>query len=185
MQFKLARPDVIRAVNQRWLYKHWNEAPATRALPVWRDLDSREFAAMSPNLSFTDVIGTNGRPRFLIRYHGSRIGEAYGSDCHGKYLDEVLPANFRQTALSTYWQVVETRSPVYTAVDTPDRDGRVVHYERLLLPFGRDGVTVDRILASLEMISPEGAFHTNNLMTSGKTPSSYTICATIQLMQSV
>ena len=143
-------------------------------------LEGREFESMSGNLSFTDVVATEGRPRFVIRYHGARIGEAYGADCHGKHLDEILPVNFRDAALATYWQVVETRHPVYTAVDTPDRDGRVVHSERLLLPFGRDGVNVDRILASLEMVSPDGGFHAPNLMTSGKTPSRYAICAMIR-----
>jgi len=88
-------------------------------LPEWQALEGREFESMLANLSFTDVVATDSRPRFLIRYHGARIGEAYGSDCHGKYLDEILPANFRNAALATYWQVVETRHPVYTAVDTP------------------------------------------------------------------
>jgi hypothetical protein len=179
MQFQSARPDVIRAINQCWLFKHWNESRGPRTLPKWRALESRELTAMSPNLSYTDVVGTDGGARFLIRYHGSRIGEAYGSDCHGKYLDEILPAAFREAALATYRQVVETRHPVYTTVETPDRDGRVVHYERLLLPFGHDGANVDRILASLEMVSPDGAFHASNLMTSGTTPSSYAVCATI------
>jgi hypothetical protein len=179
MQFPSARPDIIRAINQRWLFKHWNESRGSRALPEWHALEGREFDSMCSNLSFIDVVATDSHPRFLIRYHGARIGEAYGSDCHGKHLDEILPANFRDAALATYWQVVETRHPVYTAVDTPDRDGRIVHYERLLLPFGRDGVSVDRILASLEMVSLDGGFHAPNLMTSGKTPSRYAVCVTI------
>ena len=180
MQFQSARPDVIRAINQRWLFKHWNDTRGARTLPAWQELEGRAFAAMSANLSFTDVVAADGRPRFLIRYHGSRIGEAYGANCHGKYLDEILPATFRDAALATYWQVVEGRQPVYTAVDTHDSDGRVVHYERLLLPFGRDGANVDRILASLEMVSPDGAFQARTLMKSGKTPSGFAVCATIQ-----
>jgi len=180
MQFQAARPDIIRAINQRWLFKHWSESRNGRTLPAWQDLEGREFASMSANLSFTDVVASDGRPRFLIRYHGSRIGEAYGSNCHGKYLDEILPATFREAALATYWQVVESKQPVYTAVDTPDSDGRVVHYERLLLPFGRDGINVDRILASLEMVSPDGAFQAHNLMTSDRMPSNFAVCASIQ-----
>ena len=132
MQFQSARPDVIRAINQRWLFKIWNESRGrAQPLPTWRDLEARELAAMSPNLSFTDVVGTDGDTRFLIRYHGARIGEAYGSDCHGKYLDEILPAAYRDAALATYRQVVATRHPVYTTVEIADRDGRIVHYERL------------------------------------------------------
>jgi hypothetical protein len=180
MQFQTARPDIIRAINQRWLFKYWNQSRGAKALPAWQDLDGREFAAMSANLSFTDVVKTADRPRFLIRYHGSRIGEAYGSDCHGKHLDEILPATFRDAALATYWHVVAARQPVYSAADTHDKEGRLVHYERLLLPFGRNGADVDRILASLEMVSPDGAFEARNLMTSGKTPSRFELCVAIE-----
>jgi hypothetical protein len=162
------------------LLKHWDDSRGGRVLPTWRDLEGREFAAMSANLSFTDVVSGDGRPRFLIRYHGSRIGEAYGANCHGRYLDEILPETYRDAALATYWRVVESRQPVYTALNTEDSEGRLVHYERLLLPFGQDGTNVDRILASLEMVSPDGAFQTRNLMTSGKTPSRFALCATIQ-----
>src|SRR5262249_61023408 len=56
--------------------------------------------------------------------------------------------------LSTYRHVVATRLPVYTVSDMRDRTGRIVHYERLLLPFATEGSEVDRILASLETVSP-------------------------------
>ena len=180
MQFQSARPEIIQAINQRWLFKNWNESRGTRPLPTWQGLESREFASMSQNLAFADVVGADGDMRFFMRYHGARIGEAYGSDCQGKYLDEVLPFGFHNAALATYRHAAATRLPVFTSVNVPDADGRVVVYERLLLPFGRDGKTVDRILASLEMISMEGAFDHRNLMASTQTPSSFAVCASIQ-----
>ena len=39
-----------------------------------------------------------------------------------------------------------------------DPAGRIVHHERLLLPFSHGGAEVDRILASIEAASPEGPF---------------------------
>ena len=48
--------------------------------------------------------------------------------------------------------------PVYTILDVTDRQGRLVHAERLLLPFGRDGQTVDRVLAAFEFFCADGAF---------------------------
>ena len=182
MEFTSARPDIVQAINQRWLLKFWNDTRDGRTLPVWQQLDGRELAAMAENLSFTDVVRGNGEQRYLIRYHGKRIGEAYGSDCHGRHLDEIIPESYRDAALATYHQVVDGRRPVYTSFNTVDRAGRVVHFERLLLPFGSDGKSVDRILASLETVCPDGAFDNRNLMVARRTPSSFSVCAVIDPM---
>jgi hypothetical protein len=151
----------------------------TGELPVWQGFDSDELAAMAENLSFQDVIrNEGGEARFLIRFHGRRISEAFGSVCQGKFLDEILPAQYRDKALSTYRQVLATSLPVYTVADTQDRDGRIVHYERLLLPFSHNGGAIDRILASLETVSPEGAFDNCDIMMSK--PPTFALCTTIQ-----
>jgi hypothetical protein len=50
----------------------------------------------------------------------------------------------------------------------------------LLLPFGRDGAAVDRILASLETVSPEGAFEHRDILKSAKKPPAFALCTTIQ-----
>lgn len=180
MQFQTARPDIIRAVNQRWLLKTWNERRNGRALPTWQDLQGREFAAMSNNLCFLDVVRDAGNVRFLMRFHSAWLGEVYGFDCHNQYLDEMPSGRFQDSLIATYQHVTATGVPVYASADISDRDGRLVHYERLLLPFGRDMQTVDRILASLEMISPDGAFEHRNLMMQ-PTPSSFAVCAAIRL----
>ena len=49
-----------------------------------------------------------------------------------------------------------TRVPVYTVSDMRDPTGRIVHHERLLLPFSTGGAEVDRILASIEAVEPGG-----------------------------
>jgi hypothetical protein len=180
MEFASAQPDVIRAINQRWLLKFWSDLRGRQPLPTWFEFEGHEFTSISANLSFMDVVGSDGEVRFLIRYHGARIGEAYGSDCHGKFIDEILPARYRDVALATYREVVAKALPVYTASEVPDLHGRPVQYERLLLPFGRDGQTVDRILVSLEMVCSDGAFMNRELMKSSKVPSEFAVCATIR-----
>jgi len=61
-----------------------------------------------------------------------------------------------------------------------DRNGRLVHYERLLLPFAADGETVDRILASFEFICEDGAFDGRGLMRSQSSPPSLRLSAMIE-----
>jgi hypothetical protein len=53
--------------------------------------------------------------------------------------------------------------PVYTIADIDDVYGRIVAYERLLLPFS-DGAGVTHIIASLKTISEDGGFEIKNLM---------------------
>src|SRR5262249_27735739 len=49
----------------------------------------------------------------LIRYHGKRISEAYGATCQGKFLDEILPPQYRTSALATYHRVLATKTGLY------------------------------------------------------------------------
>jgi hypothetical protein len=172
---------VIRSINQRWLLNYWNRLRQGAELPLWQGLEAEELASVPENLSFQDVVGSDGALRFQVRFHGRRIAEAYGrANCIGKFLDEILPPAYAGTALSTYRHAVETKLPVYTIADMRDRTGRIVHYERLLLPFSSDGQAANRILASLETVSPEGAFENRDLMQSAGKPPAFALCTVIQ-----
>jgi hypothetical protein len=148
-------------------------------LPAWEAIDPRELEGISDNLTFFDIVGSGEAVRFLIRYRGARIEEAFGPRGQAKHLEEVLPAGYRDPAMNTYRQVLMSRRPVYTVGDTRDRNGRIVHLERLLLPFSREGRGVDRVLASLEMVSPEGAFENRDIFKDAAWLPSFALCATI------
>jgi hypothetical protein len=181
MNFSVARPDVVRAINQRWLLKFWTQHLADQSVPRWQAVATENLTAMSGNLSFLDVIGSSGKARFQIRFHGATIGQVYGSgDCRGKYLDEIMPAARHAEGLAPYRHAVDSGRPVYTIHDVKDRNGRLVHYERLLLPFAADGRIVDRILASFEFICADGAFDSLALMKSQSAPPLLRLAATIE-----
>lgn len=181
MIFAVARPDVVRAINQRWLVKFWKRHLGDHSVPQWQAVEAENLTAMSANLSFLDVTGRDGPARFQIRFHGATIAQVYGSgDCRGKYLDEIMPAARHAAGLAPYRHAVHSGHPVYTIHDVTDRDGRLVHFERLLLPFAADGRTVDRILASFEFICEDGAFDGHALMTSQSAPPILRLSATIE-----
>jgi hypothetical protein len=181
VEFVLAPPDIVRSINQLWLLKSWMRLRGSSQLPPWGGLSADELAGISDNLAFADVLNQDDTVRFLIRFAGIRIAEYVGVSCNGKgrYLDEALPAAYRDAALSTYREAVAAREPVYTIADTRDRAGRIVHCERLLLPFGRDGMAVDRILASVEAVSPEGVFESSDLMAAPSAPPAFAFCSII------
>ena len=181
MQFSVARPDVIRAINQRWLLKFWERHLGPRRVPSWQAVEAEDLSNLSGNLSFLDVVDGENGPRFQIRFHGEVIGQVYGSpDCRGSFLHESKPEPARAQALAPYRQVAATGRPVYLIHDITDRQGRLVHCERLLLPFSRDGERVDRILASFEFISPDGAFDNRDLMATPAAPPALRLSAQIE-----
>jgi hypothetical protein len=181
MQFISSRPDVVRSSSQRALLRYWNALRGSENLPGWPGIDAAELAPLLKDLSQNDVVTDNGAVRFLIRFHGTRVAELYGREnCVGMYLDEILSAAYVNSALTTFRQVVASQLPVYTVADMRDPAGRIVHYERLLLPFSTDGKSVDRILISLETVSPEGAFESRGLMKAPPRPPAFALCTTIK-----
>lgn len=181
MEFPVARPDVVRAVNQRWLLKFWQRHRGAHRVTQWQAVEPDNLAHMSANLSLLDVVPARDAARFLIRFHGATVGQVYGSaDCRGRHVDEVIPPARCATALAPYKHTAAAGSPVYTIHGVADRDGRLVQYERLLLPFARDGQTVDRILASLEFICDDGGFQGRDLMSAQKSPPALRFAATIE-----
>lgn len=170
MQFPMARADVIRAVRQRWLLKFWAEHLEGHLIPRWQPVNAETLSPMADNLSLLDLSGAGSATRFMIRYHGSFIGQVYGStDCRGLYLDQVIPPERADESLAAYRQAANLGKPVYTIHDVTDAADRLVHVERLLLPFAHDGQRVDRILASFEFICMDGAFD-NRLLMKGMRP---------------
>jgi hypothetical protein len=181
MQFSVARPDVVRAINQRWLLKFWIRHLGSNRVPLWQAIEAEDLSRISDNLSFLDVIGDNENLRFQIRFHGAMVGKVFGAaDCRSKFLYENVAEAARAQKLAPYRQVVSSGRPVYTIHDINDREGRLVHYERLLLPFSRDGETVDRILTSFEFICADGAFVSYELMASQAAPPALRLSATIE-----
>ena len=179
MQFTTSPPDVIRSVRQRWLLGEWNRLRRTRPMPASKDLVVEDLSRMVDSLMFCDIVAGSGDIRFLIRYRGQRILETYG-ECDGKHLDDTLPAISRDATLSAYRHVVAIGQPVYTVAQTRDRAGKPVDFERLLLPFSRDGGETDRILSALEWVSIEGGFDSRALLRTQTAAPAYMVCASIE-----
>jgi hypothetical protein len=179
MQFAAARPDIVRSVSQRWLLKDWTRLRGLKPMPLWKDVPVEELTAQFDTLMFLDVVANGSGPRFLIRFLGHRIAQSYGADFCGRFLDEAIPPAWRHNAMQTYCKAVEIRLPVYNVVDTGDTEGKVVHMERLLLPFTTNGARADRLLASIETLSLEGRFEQRQL---GHSPHASQSCALVAVI---
>ena len=150
-------------------------------VPRWEAVEAADLSRTTYNLSFLDVIVGDGALRFQIRFHGALVAQVFGSpDCCGEFLYESLLEAARAQKLAPYRRAMDGGRPVYTIHDTIDREHRLVHHERLLLPFSRDGDSVGRILTSFEFICPDGAFDNRDLMAAQGTPPKLRLSATIE-----
>jgi len=102
-------------------------------------------------------------------------------DCKGKYLDEVIPPKNHGHRHCALFPGLEDRPPKSTPFTTlTDRTGRLIHFERLLLPFSCDGESIDRILAAFDSSREDGAFDSADLMTTLTVPPALRLSATIE-----
>jgi PilZ domain/PAS domain len=143
----------VRSTNQRELLAQWQRASASRLFPEITDFAPPERELKQLILWNVEDDGTTRR--FRMRRQGERLTETVATNFTGKTLDEVVPEPLRTPALAAAHECVEARCAVYSIITTIDANAHVVECERLLLPFGRDGV-VEHFIAALQLISYQG-----------------------------
>ena len=163
MDFESANPSIVKSIKQRDLLNTWLRlyAPSQR-LPGVENFQPSRIEDELPDLVFMTVEKVNPA-RLIIDSDGTRMSLAYGHTGRGRYLDEYLGARLAPRVMPIYQQCLDRALPVYTVSHVDDTTGRIVAYERLLLPFSASqGVT--HLIASLKTISEDGSFEIRNLM---------------------
>jgi hypothetical protein len=159
---------------------YWHRARGDALVPVWHGLEAApELLAAADTLAFADVVGTEDEHRLLITIQGAGLLLSHGGYAVGKFLDEILRPPYKQQSLASCRQSIVTKLPVYTVVDLRDHKNRIVNFERLLLPFGKDAATVDGLMVSFEITSPEGPVDTRDLVHPPARAPAMALCATI------
>ena len=163
MEFQSAGPSVVKSIKQRDLLNTWLRLFAATSDSAQSEYQPERIEDELPDLVFYTVDTTMQPPRLTIQSDGTRMSIAYGNTGKGRDLDEYLGPRLALIVMPVYYECVARRLPVYTIADMEDVYGRIVAYERLLLPFSDDG-SVTHILASLKTISEDGGFEIKNLI---------------------
>jgi hypothetical protein len=164
LDFESARPSVVKSIKQRDLLNTWLRLFArARSIPRMAEYQPERIEDELPDLVFYTIDGGTQPPRLTIESDGTRMSSAYGNRGKGRYLDEYLGPRLAPIVMPVYYECIARRLPAYTIVDMEDIYGRLVAYERLLLPFS-DGGGVTHIIASLKTISEDGGFEIKNLI---------------------
>ena len=168
MDFESANPSVVKSIKQRDLLNTWLRLFAReRLLPRIEEYHPERFEEEVPDLVYYTVDTVNWPPRLTIQSDGTRMASAYGHTGKGRFLDEYLGPRLTPVVMPVYYECIARRLPVYTISNIDDSYGRIVAYERLLLPFSvADNVT--HVIASLKTISEDGGFEIKNLMRGNK-----------------
>ena len=164
MDFESANPSVVKSIKQRDLLNTWLRLYSReQKLPGIGEYQPERIAEELPDLVYYTVDAAAQPPRLTIQSDGTRMSSAYGHTGKGKFLDEYLGARLVPVVMPVYHRCIDRALPVYTIANIDDIYGRIVAYERLLLPFS-DGGGVSHVLASLKTISEDGGFEIRNLM---------------------
>jgi len=159
-----ANPTVVKSIKQRELLNSWIRLYAReQRMPRFEDYRPERLDDELPDLVYFIVDAAQEPPRFTIESDGTRILTAYGNTGKGKRLEDYFGARLAAIVMPVYHACVERALPVYTIAHIDDIHGRVVAYERLLMPFGAGGI-VTHLIASLKTISEDGGFEMKNLM---------------------
>jgi hypothetical protein len=138
------------------LYRYWRSIAPPGALPGRQHLDPVDIPDLLSCLWLLDV----QREPFRLRYRlvGTTIVEAIGREVTGQWLDEAHPnIEDRAAFLARYSGVVENGHPSWRKGHPrlwAHRDFGIA--ENLLLPFARDGQTVDMLCALTVLYRRDG-----------------------------
>ena len=163
-EFESAGPSIVKSIKQRDLLNTWLRLYVRdQSVPRMAEYQPARIEDELPDLVFDTVDVRAQPPRLTIQSDGTRMSTAYGNTGKGRYLDEYLGARLAPIVMPVYYKCIARRLPAYTVADMNDIYGRVVAYERLLLPFA-DKSSVTHIIASLKTISEDGGFEIKNLI---------------------
>ncbi|MDP1866799.1 MAG: hypothetical protein Q8L13_10725 [Bradyrhizobium sp.] len=164
MDFDSANPSVVKSIKQRDLLNTWLRLFARdRLLPRIDEYQPARIEEEFPDLVYYTVDTASWPPRLTIQSDGTRMASAYGHTGKGRFLDEYLGPRLVPIVMPVYHECIARRLPVYTISNIDDSYGRIVAYERLLLPFSVAG-NVTHLIASLKTICEDGGFEIRNLM---------------------
>jgi hypothetical protein len=164
LEFESAKPSAVKAIKQRDLLNTWLRLYArAQSMPHIEEYQPARLADELADLVFYTVDTAPEPPRLTIQSDGTRMSNAYGHTGKGRFLDEYVGPRLASIVMPAYHECIRRGLPVYTIANVDDAYGRIVAYERLLLPFSEGG-NVTHIIASLKTISEDGGFEIRNLM---------------------
>ncbi len=161
-----AEPSIAnerRRVRRLWYF--WAQLRRDRALPAFSEFDPHRLPVawsacfvltVAPPAGPGASAGAPARVRAdqegfapVFDYVGPELTDADDADLVGRPASTVRRNTLLGAAVHSLDTLLARREPVVTEGEIADRDGDTILYRSILLPFGADGKTVDRVLGAV------------------------------------
>lgn len=168
----------VRHPDHRVLLDFWYASKPADGLPSRDGFDPGTFRTMLPRIAVIEpCLVRDGRPvadnienagpdvsepvpaerSFRYRLAGTEIAERAGRDPTGKTFDELYSGVYLETAKQTYEGILVSRAPHFSQRVFPIGDGTSeLRYDRLILPFAKDGEIIDSFLLCIVVVEQTG-----------------------------
>jgi hypothetical protein len=139
--------------NLRSLCELWGKVKGAGNVPLLSKVPIDRLRDWLPNLAIIAVRQDND---YVYRYYGQTFVETFGVDMTGLNL-ESLP-DTQRNILEHEYDYVRTRSKPTWRVYSGEFFGSIMTYERLILPFAKQGDTVSTLMVAAYEVKNDGLF---------------------------
>jgi hypothetical protein len=131
------------------LRTRWQEQCQDGRLPCRSAFPPESLVPWIGHIQVVEVVSEDGTTRFRARLVGTRIVYYQGHDNTGLFLDQVIPADERDTILAPYRDCMDRCQPVYSVFYNCGSAAISSQLERMILPLASDGDHVDQFLVAI------------------------------------
>ncbi|WPZ32422.1 PAS domain-containing protein [Thalassobaculum sp. OXR-137] len=173
---EVAALSAVQHPDHRALLDFWQAARPEGGLPSRDSFEPAAFRAMLPRIAVIEPCHVLNGERvdpaalaagipadapvtrsFRYRLAGTEIVSRAGRDPTGKTFDALYQGAYLETAKQTYKEILVSRAPHFSQRVFPIGDGTSeLRYDRLILPFARDGQTIDSFVLCIVVVSQTG-----------------------------
>jgi hypothetical protein len=133
----------------RRMHGDWQKRQRGSLLPGRSEFDVVDFKYILGRLNLVQV--HQDPLRFRYRVHGTECARLLGYDMTGKFVDQYPDPVYSTRVRRNFSSVVESPQPRCDLGKREVVDGRIIHFEALILPLAEDGETVDMLMVALSL----------------------------------
>lgn len=171
MQFQKAHVSIVRSIRHVSLVRDWHRSRGQNALPKFATFVPNERAGDAADLLVNDVRRDGDELSYLCVAAGPRVEQVYDETMPSRFLHQCLDEVMAAAARPIWDACVENHLPMYSIIPVSDRNGVPVTIEQIFLPYSRDGLRADVMVAALHACSTESRFvHQGLLRNIAKAP---------------
>lgn len=120
-------------------------------MPARADIDPADIPGLLQRILLVDVL--HDPLDFRIRLAGTLIEDRYGEGMQGRHINELDLGEAKDRIRDQYARVVRSGEPAYVQNQLCKQDGRILTYERLLMPLSSGNAgRVDMLFAILKEV---------------------------------